>query len=697
MRWRKQLVPPSAGDPVLEALKRQYTSTPTGVFEQDPAQGDLEGLMFMAFGAEAQWDASARPLRPDWWEWGRWAPGVQLGGAAVPSVEVVLGYLGGPGSGKTSLLAEILALWPWSAIVVSSKPDIAALTAPRRSRLGRTLWLDWAGTPPPQPNMEQARWSLLDGATSPTVVAARVSSLLEAVELGGAQRDKPIWIGGARTLLSAYILAAGLKGLAVERVLDWMTQEVMSGEPVDIIQESSSGARFGRDLLALQSRAHETVAGFFATARPAVQALSDDRVLASMTDPNLVASDFLSELGSTLYVCDPSGESDVSPNAPLTVALLSRLTSEARRLALATPAHPHHPRGRLCPPCLVILDEVANTTPMALSRLLSQSREVGPVVWAAQSWSQLVARWQEAGAQAIWDHSNVKMLGSGVGDAAWLGSISELLGESREWVPSLSASGERSHSQQSRPAVPVEELARIPRGAALMITGEGWEWVKTPPFAAIEPFKTWASDPVLTAEDRAEWERETGCTLSIAEVHRRVEAVMETVGAVVEERDSPAPGTPTLAGTVNPFPWGQCTWWAYHNNPVPGVAGDAWQWVDTADPKVIRISPESLPPVWGLVVYRAGLPYGPPGHVALVEAVHYGPGGGVVGYQVSEANMRPGRLALRDVPWPDPNVVAFLPPAGQWKSYKPQPAPVEPEASEAAAEEALAGVAVDGE
>ncbi len=695
MRWGKRLEPPPPVNPGLEALTCQYSQTPTQVFEPDIARGDLEGLLFLGFGAEAQWDVSGRPERQDWWETGRWARGVQLGGAAVPSLEVVAGYLGGPGSGKTSLLAEMAATWPGLLVCVSSKPDLAALTAPRRSRLGPVHWLEWAGSPPPQPGMHVARWSLLDGATDPSVVSARVASLLEAVELGGATRDKPIWLGGARTLLSAYLYAAALKGLEVESVLDWMTREVMSGVPVDAIEEAGSGARFGRDLEALQSRAHETLAGFFATARPAVLALSDDRVLASMTHPNFVASEFLSgaELGS-MYIVDPSGESDLSPSAPLTVALISRITAEARRLALATPGHPHHPRGRLCPPLLLILDEVANTTPMALSRLLSQSREVGPVVWAAQSWSQLVNRWQEAGARSIWDHTNIKLLGSGQGDAAFLGSVSELLGSTKEWVPALSASGERSHSQQERAAVPVEQLARVPRGVALLIASEGYEFVKTPPYAAIEPFRTWASDPVLTAEDRAAWEVETGFTLSMDEVHRRVEAVMETAGAVVSERDTPPPGTLSVRGTPNPFPWGQCTWWAYHNDPIPGLAGDAWQWAETANPKVLRIAPKNLPPVGGLVVYRAGLPYGPPGHVALVEAVRYGPGGGVVGYRVSEANMTPGRIAVRDVPWPDPNVVVFLPPPGQWASYKPQPAPVEPVP---AAEEVPAGVTSHGE
>ncbi|MHB8313538.1 MAG: CHAP domain-containing protein, partial [Candidatus Dormibacteria bacterium] len=297
-------------------------------------------------------------------------------------------------------------------------------------------------------------------------------------------------------------------------------------------------------------------------------------------------------------------------------------------------------------------------------------------------------RWQEAGAKAIWDHTSHKLLGSSIGDSSFLASVSDLLGEQKAWVPSLSAQGEMSHSQQVKPMVAVEELAKIPKGAALLIAAGDHVWVRTPPFGAIEPFKTWASDPVLTAEDRSAWSRETGNALTMAEIHHRVEAVMRTAGEVFGEVDSPPPGTLTVKGTPNPFPWGQCTWWAYLNDPVPGLSGDAWQWADTAERKVVRIPADSLPPVDGLVVYRPGLPYGPPGHVAVIAAIHFGPRGGVVGYRVTEANMRPGRIVVRDVPWPDPNIVAFLPPPGHWTSYKPQPAPVEPEP---------AGVAADGE
>jgi hypothetical protein len=38
--------------------------------------------------------------------------------------------------------------------------------------------------------------------------------------------------------------------------------------------------------------------------------------------------------------------------------------------------------------------------------------------------------------------------------------------------------------------------------------------------------------------------------------------------------------------------------------------------------------------------------------------------------------MRPGVIVTRDIPFPDPNVIAFLPPPGEWYSYKPILAPL---------------------
>lgn len=120
----------------------------------------------------------------------------------------------------------------------------------------------------------------------------------------------------------------------------------------------------------------------------------------------------------------------------------------------------------------------------------------------------------------------------------------------------------------------------------------------------------------------------------------------------------------------DPFPYAQCTWWAYYNDPVPGVHGNADQWAAEAAAAGVTVIPASYGPAVGdVVVFAPGGGYSPAyGHVAYVVKVQSSAGGSILGYEVSQADVPYGASygTYADIPWPDPHVLAFLPPVGQW-------------------------------
>ena len=132
----------------------------------------------------------------------------------------------------------------------------------------------------------------------------------------------------------------------------------------------------------------------------------------------------------------------------------------------------------------------------------------------------------------------------------------------------------------------------------------------------------------------------------------------------------PPAGQPTVTGSTNPFPYLQCTWEAYANDPIPGVFGDAAAWPTEAQRAgVTVIPPRDGPRVGEVAVYPAGVGgyAAGTGHVAFITAVHRS-AGAITGYTVQEMNVPEGAVvvSLAAIPWPDPHVEAFLPPVGQW-------------------------------
>jgi hypothetical protein len=128
---------------------------------------------------------------------------------------------------------------------------------------------------------------------------------------------------------------------------------------------------------------------------------------------------------------------------------------------------------------LLALDEVTSICPVPLPYWLADAGGQGVQVWAAfHGFAQLEARWKAAGAQAVMDTTNVKVLMPGLADTKTLERASTLAGQA--------AYREHGEERHSRHPVMTEDMIRmLPAGWALLLRGNhrpvivrlarGWE------------------------------------------------------------------------------------------------------------------------------------------------------------------------------------------------------------------------------
>jgi len=131
------------------------------------------------------------------------------------------------------------------------------------------------------------------------------------------------------------------------------------------------------------------------------------------------------------------------------------------------------PRGRLAVPLTCVLDEAANVCRWPeLPDLYSHYGSRGIVVSTfLQSWSQGVQVWGREGMDKLWSASNIRGVGSGVGEPEFLDRISRLVGDHDVLTRDQSRSrGGRSVSTRNRREriLDTADLAALPRGRAVV-------------------------------------------------------------------------------------------------------------------------------------------------------------------------------------------------------------------------------------
>jgi surface antigen len=132
-----------------------------------------------------------------------------------------------------------------------------------------------------------------------------------------------------------------------------------------------------------------------------------------------------------------------------------------------------------------------------------------------------------------------------------------------------------------------------------------------------------------------------------------VGATAAAVSAAPHEPPATAMSWVPKGGYPDPFPYGQCTWWAAYNRRV-SWGGNARDWLVNARAQGVATS--DYPSDGAIAVFNSGGEYSEYGHVAIVVA------SGPRSYTVSEMHApRWGVVTTRTIPWPDPHVQGFIP------------------------------------
>ena len=224
--------------------------------------------------------------------------------------------------------------------------------------------------------------------------------------------------------LAPLLLAAnaGRKTLAdVGRWIDTAERD----EPEQLLGHSfdPNAGRAREVLSSLWLKDQRYASSVYATLEEGLDPWQEPSIAAATATPDLTA-EWLLRGSNTLYVV--GGGQDQRRLASLYGALLMRVIDDALMIASSKP-------GRLDPPLLCALDEVANIAAIpALGRYASAGLGPGVLLLTVlQDYSQALEHWGQERAQSILANHTAKLFASGIGDPATLRYIAELLGHER--------------------------------------------------------------------------------------------------------------------------------------------------------------------------------------------------------------------------------------------------------------------------
>lgn len=425
---------------------------------------DIEPLMAKAITDKAR---SLRPSLKDAKHIEARDTGILLGNLQVTRHEVRMGYedvavaIMAPRSGKTTSLAipSILAA-PGPVLLTSNKAAGDAFTTAyeARAKAGAVWTMD------PQQIAHTARemwWNPLASATT-LDGANRLAGHFLAASVDASQQGD-FWSKAGSNILSQLLLAAALDERPITDIMQWLAFPA-DRTPLDILRDHDFAA-VAAQLKGTVEGPPETRDGIYETARQYAAALLNSEIAAWVTPQKDVTefrpADFVCS-SDTLFLLSKDGGGGAS-------ALIAACADSVMRAATA---QAERAGGRLDPPMLAILDEAANVCKISdLPDLYSHlgSRGIIPIT-ILQSYRQGQKVWGDAGMDAMWSASTVKVIGSGIDDPDFADKLSRLIGDHDVETTSTSHSESgksTSVSMRQERILPADAIRALPKGTAL--------------------------------------------------------------------------------------------------------------------------------------------------------------------------------------------------------------------------------------
>lgn len=421
-----------------------------------------------------------------------------------------------PKWGKTTfMVAGQVVDAPGAVITTSTRPDVLRLTAGVRRFKGQVYVADFDGL---SQYPHKVRWDMVAGCEDPQIASERAAAMVNAMPRTGSPSSADRYFdAGCVMIIEALLHAAALKENGSMRdVLRW-SQNFDEHEPANILRSKSPTVKTWAGNLDEWCRTNnpDTIGNTKTTLGKITGPMKNENVLsmlcATAFDPGIDINTF-TDAPNTLY-CLTRVSMNAS-TAPIVTALVESLTQAAIRKSGTTAS------GKLTTHLSVILDEAANTCALpSLPSLMSEGGGNGIQTSVfVQTYSQLVNRWGEEGAETIFDSAAAKTVFGGISDVKFLTKISDLIG--KHWVEHTSTSSSTgqdgiptvnvSKSMQLDTKVRVDEIRKLSQGKVLLMYREleavvdVVPWWERPDRDQFKNSRTWClKKEGITAEDAA--------------------------------------------------------------------------------------------------------------------------------------------------------------------------------------------------